>query len=91
MPPDGRSFGCAFQVASGPETFDGRPTTEDIMAIGHHRGPAVGAARDEWSMQTALRMLADGYDAGRVISYLEAYGLSFFAAQGVVRELTVKK
>jgi len=61
-----------------------------MMGYRGARGPAVGAARDEWSVATAKRMIADGYDIGRIIDYLEAYGLSFFAAQALLRELTIK-
>lgn len=51
------------------------------------RGPAVGYAADDWSRQTAVRMLADGYTVDAILRYLEAYGLSFFAAQALLREL----
>lgn len=48
-------------------------------------GPAVGYQADEWSTATAREMIDAGSDDGTVIRYLEAYGLSTFAAQALVR------
>lgn len=55
------------------------------------RGPAEGHAIDEWSTVTASRMMVDGYCPSAIINYLEAYGLSFFTACALVRELQAKQ
>lgn len=58
-----------------------------MLAIGRIPGPAQGHKADDWSRETARRMAADRYCPSAIIRYLEAYGLSFYAAQALVREM----
>ena len=49
-------------------------------------GPAVGYQADEWAFETTERMIDENYEDDAIIRYLEAYGLSTFAAQALVRK-----
>jgi hypothetical protein len=42
---------------------------------------------DDWSREKAAEMRRDGYAAGVIIDKLEAYGIGFYAAQALVRQL----
>jgi hypothetical protein len=42
---------------------------------------------DDWSRAKAAEMHRDGYAAGVIIAKLEAYGIGFYAAQALVRNL----
>jgi hypothetical protein len=42
---------------------------------------------DDWSRAKAAEMHADGCAAGVIIGKLEAYGIGFYAAQALVRNL----
>ena len=83
-----------FPLVTFPKALllgDLQPTEDKAMHRGGHiRGPAEGAQIDEWSTTTAARMMADGYMPGVIIRYLEGYGLSFFAAQALVRQLQTR-
>lgn len=50
-------------------------------------GPASGHPADAWSVETVRRMLAQNYTADAILRHLEAYGLSFYAAQALLREM----
>ena len=41
---------------------------------------------DQWAIDTAKRMKADGYPAGSIIDYLLAYGIGHSAACSLARE-----
>jgi hypothetical protein len=42
---------------------------------------------DDWARAKAGEMHRDGYSAGVIIAKLEAYGIGFYAAQALVRDL----
>jgi hypothetical protein len=48
----------------------------------------MNAPADDWSRETAARMLAEGYSHSAVIRKLEAYGCGFYAARGILITLT---
>ena len=42
---------------------------------------------DDWSRAKGKEMFDAGYPAGTIIRHLEAYGIGFYAAQAIVRNL----
>jgi hypothetical protein len=42
---------------------------------------------DDWSRAKAAEMHQAAYSAGTIIAHLEAYGIWFYAAQTIVRDL----
>jgi len=54
-----------------------------IAATYHRHGPAPeqGARADQWSRDTVATMRADGYAESAIMTKLQAYGLSWGAAQ----------
>jgi hypothetical protein len=59
-----------------------------MMRLPH--GFPLTAPADDWCRETAARMIGEGYAAGVVIRYLEAYGCGLYAAQAIVRRLKDK-
>jgi hypothetical protein len=49
--------------------------------------PPWGKPADDWSRAKAAEMHAAGYSAGLIIDHLQAYGISLYAAQSLVRNL----
>lgn len=57
-----------------------------MLAVTHHamgHGFPWTRPADQWCIDTAARMAAEGYSVGAIIAHLTAYGCGLFAAQKI--------